>query len=43
MWKELLIEHSYTLEMSYAGVDKGVLKNQHHSNPSINSMARGIL
>lgn len=43
IWKEFQVEHSYTLEMSYAGVTKGDWEASHHSLYSYKTMASGIL
>jgi len=42
-WKELGIEHSYTLEMSYCGYNKGIEKGQHHTQKGLGMIASGLL
>lgn len=43
VWKEFDVEHSYTLEMSYAGVTCGKWGRNHHSHYTYSAMAEGIL
>lgn len=43
VWREFGVEHSYTLEMSYAGMSLGCLKGGHHCLESFEILGRGIL
>lgn len=42
-WKELWIDHSYTLEISYSGYSKGEYKGNHHNADGIKRISNGIL
>ena len=43
VWKEFGVEHSYTLEMSYAGIMLGKFKGIHHCLDSMKELGGGIL
>ena len=42
-WREVGIEHSYTLEMSYCGYNKGHLMGEHHNLDGYWHLANGLL